>query len=71
MSLDDYLTPQEVSAATKIAVSTLSKARVYGGGIPFVKIGRSVRYRRADIDAFMAERVISSTSEITQAHKGD
>jgi len=71
MSLDDYLTPQEVAAYTKIAVSSLAKARVYGGGIPFVKIGRSVRYRRADVDAFMAERVITSTSEITQAHEGD
>lgn len=50
------------SALTGISIPTLQRHRVTGEGIPFVKIGRMVRYRRADIEAFMASRVVSSTS---------
>lgn len=46
-----------------LAVSTLEKMRVYGDGPPFVKLGRSVRYRVADLEAYLAERVMESTSQ--------
>ena len=42
--------------------STLAKDRVYGTGIPFVKFGRSVRYRVGDIRAEIAKRRRISTS---------
>ena len=52
-------------AAARIGLSakTLTNKRVAGDGPPFVKMGRSVRYRVADLDAWMAARVINSTSE--------
>jgi len=53
----------ELSAKSGIAVSTLQKQRMRGDGIPFVKLGRLVRYRPADCAAFFAERVVRSTSE--------
>lgn len=43
-------------------VSTLQKERVRGDGPPFVKIGRLVRYRPEDVRAWIAERVVTSTS---------
>ena len=46
-----------------LAASTLEKQRCAGGGVPFVKLGRAVRYRVADLDAYLASRVINSTSE--------
>ncbi|NOX95823.1 MAG: helix-turn-helix domain-containing protein [Alphaproteobacteria bacterium] len=44
--------------------SAINKARVTGlNSPPYVKIGRSVRYRPEDLDHFIAERVMTSTSQ--------
>lgn len=51
------------AARTGLAAATLEKKRVAGSGPPFVKLGRAVRYRVADLDAWIAARVVSSTSE--------
>ncbi len=47
-----------------LSESTLEKARVYGSGPSYVKLGRAVRYRPADLDRWLDARVISSTSEV-------
>jgi predicted DNA-binding transcriptional regulator AlpA len=58
--LDDY----EVAQITRRARSTLQKDRVSGTGIPFVRIGRLVRYRQSDVTAYLAELPsLRSTSE--------
>jgi predicted DNA-binding transcriptional regulator AlpA len=59
------LTVDTEGAATQIglAVSTLEKLRVSGGGPRFVKLGRAVRYRMTDLEAYLAERVVESTSQ--------
>ena len=41
----------------------LAKDRVGKARIPFVKIGRSVRYRPSDLRAFVASNVRKSTSD--------
>ncbi|MBX9815169.1 MAG: helix-turn-helix domain-containing protein [Sphingomonas sp.] len=46
------------------SVSTLQKERLRGDGLPFVKLGRSVRYRPEDVHAFIAARIVNSTSEV-------
>jgi predicted DNA-binding transcriptional regulator AlpA len=46
-----------------LAVSTLEKLRVTGAGPKYVKLGRAVRYRISDLEKYLAERVVSSTSE--------
>ena len=56
------LTPQEAAAYRRASPSTLTKERCAGGGPPFVKMGRSVRYRRSDLDNWIAANVRSSTS---------
>lgn len=48
---------------TGLAVSTLEKLRVTGGGPRFVKLGRAVRYRITDLQEYLAERVVESTSQ--------
>lgn len=45
------------------APNTLEKRRVTGDGPPFVKLGRSVRYRVSDLEAYLAARVVASTSQ--------
>lgn len=46
-----------------VSVHKLRRDRWAGGGCPFVVLGGSVRYRRCDIDAFLAARVRRSTSD--------
>ncbi len=46
-----------------LAVSTLEKMRVYGNSPPYVKLGRSVRYRVCDLEEYLAKRVVESTSQ--------
>ncbi|MBO9377416.1 helix-turn-helix domain-containing protein [Sphingomonas histidinilytica] len=46
-----------------LATNTLEKMRVHGTGPKFAKLGRAVRYRVADLEDYIAARVVSSTSE--------
>lgn len=46
-----------------LAVSTLNKWRCHGGGPVFIKMGRAVRYRAVDLDAFMDGRRAASTTD--------
>lgn len=59
----NWLTEKEVSEITGISVSTLQKARFYRRGVPYFKIGRSVRYSLTDVQAFMAFHRISFMEE--------
>ena len=43
--------------------TTLEAWRCRGNGPQFVKLGRLVKYRRADLDAFIEARLRSNTSE--------
>ncbi|WP_442869326.1 helix-turn-helix transcriptional regulator [Bradyrhizobium sp. CCBAU 45321] len=57
-----YLTTKEAAAHIKSSTSTLSKRRLTGDGPAFVRIGRAVRYRQADLDAWMeASTALRST----------
>lgn len=51
--LDPLLSDRDVEKITGRARSTLQKDRVSGTGIPFVRIGRLVRYRQSDVTAFL------------------
>jgi excisionase family DNA binding protein len=57
------LTQKEVAAELRLSQRTLERWRVSGDGPRFVKAGRRVAYRAADLDAWIASRVRSSTSE--------
>jgi hypothetical protein len=65
---DGALFDQKIVAA-KLDVSTaqLEKLRWAGGGVPFVKLGRSVKYRKTDVLEFIEARVCRSTSSIAAA----
>lgn len=43
----------EAARRLGLAVPTLRKWRVHGGGPPFLKLGRAVRYDTADLDAWV------------------
>jgi hypothetical protein len=58
-----YITEKDVSFITHRALSTLRNDRFKGRGIPYSKIGRSVRYSRKDVINFMESRRITTSSE--------
>lgn len=55
--------PQEVADYTGFSVQRLATLRLFGGGPPFAKIGRSVSYLREDVDAWLRARRRNSTSD--------
>lgn len=53
----DLLDDKAAAAMLDVSPGTLSVWRSTGRyALPFVKIGRKVRYRRADLDAWLAAR---------------
>ena len=48
-----YVDEKRVSRMTSFKLPTLRNDRHLGRGIPYVKIGRSVRYRLDDVIAYM------------------
>jgi excisionase family DNA binding protein len=63
MSSETYYTPEEAAEYLRSSPSTLAKLRLYGGGPVFTRIGRVIRYRRSDLDRWMSEKLVRSTSD--------
>lgn len=57
--IEPLLTDEEVSGVLKVPLPTLAAWRYNGRvkGLPFVKIGGAVRYRRADVESFIQGNV--------------
>jgi len=58
------LTQREAARVLRLSERTLERLRLQGGGPLYVKAGRAVRYREADLEAWIAARVVSNTSQI-------
>ena len=56
---NQWLTEVEVSLLTKLSLSTLRAHRFYRKGMPYSKVGRSVRYSLADVAACMKSRRVT------------
>jgi len=60
-SSDPLLTPFEAAAYIGVSENTLSVWRCVGRyAIPFIKVGRLVRYRRSDLEAWLESRTHTS-----------
>lgn len=55
-----WMNEQQVAELTGRALSTLRNERHLGRGIPYCKIGRSIRYASDDVDSFMDGRRVST-----------
>jgi hypothetical protein len=58
----ELLDTAEAAQALRLRPQTLSKWRLFGYGPAYLKIGARVRYRRADVDAFIAGCATRSTA---------
>lgn len=62
LSLPKLLCTKSAALQLGISYRTLEDWRLTGDGPPFLKIGRSVRYRISDILVFLHDRVRSNTA---------
>ena len=58
------LTQREAAILLRLSERTLERFRVQGTGPVYVKAGRLIRYREADLEEWIAARVVSNTSQI-------
>ena len=58
---DVLLNTEEAAKRLLVSRSTLEKLRVYGGGPPYLKLGRSVRYRSGDLCGWLDHVSVSPT----------
>ena len=60
---DELLTRRQAARYLQIEPQTLAVWATAGRyGLPMIKVGRAVRYRRADLDAWLASRTRTSTA---------
>lgn len=60
--MEKLLTTNEVAAAIQLSTTQVRELRRRGDGPPFSRIGRAIRYRREDVEAWVeAQRVAPDT----------
>jgi excisionase family DNA binding protein len=52
---EDLLTTQQLAERLQVSVPTVKRWRREGGGPPFVRAGRSVRYRAGEVDRWLEQ----------------
>lgn len=58
-----WVMEDQAAKITGMSLAWFRKKRQTGGGIPYTKMGKNVKYELSDIYAYMDERKVSSTSE--------
>lgn len=58
----EWLSRRDVSIEYGLSISTLSKWAMTNKNLPFSKIGKFCRYRRADIEAFFKAHIIEAVA---------
>lgn len=61
--ISPLLLPGEAADILKVAEVTMRSWRVKGSGPAYVRVGNQIRYRRADIEAFIEAQLRNSTSQ--------
>ena len=61
--MQPLLTQRQCVEALALSERTLERFRVSGVDPKFVRMGKSIRYRLSDVDAWIASRVVGSTAE--------
>jgi len=56
-----HVNTKDAARYLTLSKSMLEKARTNGTGPQYLQLGRAVRYRLADLDAWLDERVVTST----------
>ena len=58
----ELLSEKEVAKIYKINVRTLQRERSMGIGMPYVKLGKRVRYKRGDVEKYLKHHTVGDYS---------
>ena len=61
--MKEYLTPGEVQEIYGLSMKWLANQRWAKKGIPYIKTGRKVLYKKEDVEAFLEGRKIKVNQE--------
>lgn len=67
-SAEQLLTEEQLAQRHQRSVKTIRNLRVKGGYVPFLKIGRHVRYRLSDVLKYESSCLRESTSDLGGAN---
>jgi len=62
LQLSPFIDEKRLCADLAISPVTATKWRARAEGPPFIKVGRLVRYRRADVEAWLVSRTVGRKS---------
>ena len=69
---ESLLRAEDVARITGLSVETLAQWRSQRKGIPFLKISRNcVRYRQADLDQWLDERIVRVERDPSNARRNN
>jgi hypothetical protein len=63
----ELLTPPEFARLRRCSLRTLDRERAKGSGCRYVRLGRRVLYRRADIESYIAEHLHGGEPQMQSA----
>lgn len=71
--MNQFLTPKQVAELLQLSERTLANQRCCGRGIPYIKLGRSIRYRISDIQELLSKQsvMLSYELEVIEQNKGN
>ncbi len=67
--IDEFLTVAEIAKLTHTSAAVWRK-RIWRRAICFIKLGRSVRVRREDLDRWIADRVVPAAPPAEKVREG-
>jgi excisionase family DNA binding protein len=62
--VEPFLDERQLAKLLNVSPRTLQNKRVTGGGIPFVRIGKAIRYSPEDVAKYLEQHKLTSTSPI-------
>jgi hypothetical protein len=68
MSTDQMLTRRQAAAILNMRPQTLAVWGMRGKYLPYVKVGRTVRYRLSDIEKLVEQRLVGAVPETANDH---
>jgi predicted DNA-binding transcriptional regulator AlpA len=69
--MNTLLTQREAASVLRCSERTLERLRLIGNGPRYIKATRRVLYRESDLEAWVASRVVGSTSETIEIQSGE
>ena len=64
MTINRLFTTKQLADILGFAPKTLSNQRVLGTGLPFIKIGNAVRYKKSDIETYIEENTFEHSGNV-------